>query len=120
MAFDLWINFVYCFVLYHSRVYRVLAVFPGTRRGLWNINLNNVQVFLQCSDVRFFPSIACLSHWFRRKRAIAMGIAYSGSSIGGVIWPILMSHLLNNPNIGFKWAIRIAGFINVSPSTVPP
>lgn len=62
---------------------------------------------------RFFPSVACISHWFRRKRAIAMGIVYSGSSIGGVVWPILMSHLLNNPSIGFKWSLRIAGFINV-------
>jgi hypothetical protein len=45
MAFDLWIYFVYCLVLYHSRMYRVLAVFLGTRRGLWNINLNNVIAF---------------------------------------------------------------------------
>src|ERR1700734_2015636 len=42
-----------------------------------------------------------------------MGIMYSGSSLGGVIWPILMSRLLNNPDIGFKWSLRIAGFINV-------
>ena len=63
---------------------------------------------------RFFPSVACISHWFRRKRAVAMGIMYSGSSVGGVIWPILMSRLLDNPNIGFKWSLRIAGFINVS------
>ena len=44
-----------------------------------------------------------------------MGILYSGSSIGGVVWPILMSRLLDDPNIGFKWSFRIAGFINVFP-----
>src|SRR5438105_3915769 len=36
-------------------------------------------------DFSFFPSVACISHWFRKRRAIAMGILYSGSSVGGVV-----------------------------------
>src|SRR5271156_6319583 len=92
---------------------RVLAIFPCTRGCLRHLDLNNVSIFFIHFKHSFFPSVACLSHWFRRKRALAMGIVYSGSSIGGVVWPILMSHLLNNPSIGFKWSLRIAGFINV-------
>src|SRR5277367_2699829 len=107
------INPLYRVLFHHSRMQRVLAILPCARGGLRHLDLNDVLNSFIRFNCSFFPSVACLSHWFRRKRALAMGIVYSGSSIGGVIWPILMSHLLNNPSVGFKWSLRIAGFINV-------
>ncbi|KAI2634615.1 monocarboxylate permease-like protein [Xylaria nigripes] len=47
--------------------------------------------------------------WFNRNRATALGIVYAGSSIGGVVLPITMSHLI--PRIGFPWTMRLLGFI---------
>ncbi|KAI0099697.1 monocarboxylate permease-like protein [Nemania sp. FL0031] len=47
--------------------------------------------------------------WFFRYRAAALGIVVAGSSIGGIVLPILMSHLI--PMIGFPWTVRILGFI---------
>ncbi|KAI8631518.1 monocarboxylate permease-like protein [Xylariaceae sp. FL1651] len=47
--------------------------------------------------------------WFFRRRATALGIVVAGSSLGGVVLPILMSHLI--PRIGFPWTVRILGFI---------
>ncbi|KAI0409288.1 monocarboxylate permease-like protein [Xylaria palmicola] len=47
--------------------------------------------------------------WFSKNRAAALGIVVAGSSIGGVVLPILMSHLI--PRIGFPWTVRILGFI---------
>lgn len=38
-----------------------------------------------------------------------MGITMSGSSVGGVIFPIMISRLLNS--VGFGWAMRVAAFI---------
>jgi MFS family permease len=35
----------------------------------------------------------------------------SGSSIGGVVFPIVMSKLLNDSEVGFGWSIRIIAFI---------
>ncbi|KAI0433204.1 monocarboxylate permease-like protein [Xylaria sp. FL1042] len=47
--------------------------------------------------------------WFYKYRAAALGIVVAGSSIGGIVLPILMSHLI--PMIGFPWTVRILGFI---------
>lgn len=40
---------------------------------------------------------------------MALGIVIMGSSLGGVILPIMLIHLI--PKVGFGWAIRICGFL---------
>jgi MFS family permease len=57
----------------------------------------------------FVPSMAILSTYFRRKMATAMGLAATGSSIGGLLYPIIFYKL--QPQIGFAWATRVIGFI---------
>jgi len=57
----------------------------------------------------FFPSISMSASWFAKRRGFAIGIVLGGSSIGGVIWPILSNHLLLS--LGFPWMCRITGFI---------
>jgi len=57
----------------------------------------------------FIPSVAMLPQYFTTKRAFATGLAASGSSLGGVIYPIVFSQL--QPKIGFAWTTRILGFI---------
>jgi predicted MFS family arabinose efflux permease len=57
----------------------------------------------------FVPGVAILSTYFSTKIATAMGLAASGSSLGGVIYPIVFHRL--QPTIGFPWATRIIGFI---------
>lgn len=71
------------------------------------------QGVLMGSAVAFlqFPAFAIVAQYFDKKRAAAMGIVASGSSIGGVVFPIVLSKLLNGTNIGFGWSMRIIGFI---------
>nr|VWP00292.1 Bud site selection protein 6 [Ganoderma boninense] len=57
----------------------------------------------------FNPSVAVAGHWFRRHRATAIGIVVSGGAVGGIVFPILLQHLV--PLIGFGWAVRIIAFI---------
>ncbi|KAJ5893330.1 hypothetical protein N7495_005021 [Penicillium taxi] len=57
----------------------------------------------------FVPSVALLPQYFRRKRGLANGIAASGSSIGGVVYPIMFDQL--QQKVGFAWATRAIGFI---------
>lgn len=57
----------------------------------------------------FCPSVAILSGYFSRKRALAIGVAASGSATGGVIIPAIASHLL--PRIGFGWTLRVIAFL---------
>ncbi|CAO2654668.1 Nn.00g114010.m01.CDS01 [Neocucurbitaria sp. VM-36] len=71
------------------------------------------QGVLMGSAVAFlqFPAFAVASQYFDKKRAAALGLIVSGSSIGGVIFPIVLSKMLNSSHIGFGWSIRIIGFI---------
>jgi MFS family permease len=54
-------------------------------------------------------AITVLHGWFNKKRGAAFGIAVSGSSIGGVIFPIMTSRLVRQ--VGFGWTMRISAFI---------
>lgn len=60
----------------------------------------------------FIPSVAILPQYFTTHKALANGIAASGSSLGGVIYPIVFRQLY--PQIGFPWATRVLGFISLS------
>ncbi|KAL1616950.1 hypothetical protein SLS56_011217 [Neofusicoccum ribis] len=52
----------------------------------------------------FVPGLVAASQYFKRKRAFAVGIVASGSSVGGVIFPIFLAKLFDN--IGFRPTIR--------------
>lgn len=57
------------------------------------------------------PMIAIISKHFQKKRAAAVGMVIAGSSLGGVIWPVVVHELLEKSNVGFGWTMRIVGFI---------
>ena len=82
------------------------------------------------SGFLYVPSLGVLSSAFSTKRAVAIGIAtsasslgkdeYSGTSLvvglclylGGVIYPIAFRRL--QPQIGFAWATRVISFISLT------
>ena len=57
----------------------------------------------------FCPALSLLSTYFSTKRALAIGIAASGSATGGVVFPVIVQQLL--PQIGFPWTVRVVGFV---------
>ncbi len=57
----------------------------------------------------FVSSVAILPQHFTTKKALANGIAASGSSLGGIVYPIMFRHL--EQSMGFGWTVRIMGFI---------
>jgi MFS family permease len=65
----------------------------------------------------FVPSVAILSTYFTTKIAAATGLAASGSSLGGVLYPIILNQLI--PQVGFPWAVRTIGFICLGTLLVP-
>jgi MFS family permease len=69
-----------------------------------------------CLSAMFTPSFASVNHWFLKRRGLALGIVTSGSSVGGVVWPIMIDHLIIN--VGFGWALRICGFISLALTAV--
>lgn len=53
-------------------------------------------------------SIAVLSHWFNRRRALTSGICMGGSSAGGAVIPLMLQKLFQQH--GWVWAIRVVVF----------
>lgn len=47
----------------------------------------------------FGPLIADISHWFQRRRGIAVAITASGNYLSGAIWPVLLSGVMTR----FGW-----------------
>ncbi|KAL4735849.1 major facilitator superfamily domain-containing protein [Aspergillus similis] len=54
-------------------------------------------------------SIAVLSHWFYRRRALASGLCMAGSSAGGAVLPLLLRVLF--PRYGWTTSVRVIAFI---------
>ncbi|TQV98251.1 hypothetical protein V2A60_007992 [Cordyceps javanica] len=58
-----------------------------------------------------FPAFAAAGHYFKKRRAAALGVMVAGSSLGGIVMPIILSRMLNSSNLGFGWTVRIVGFL---------
>lgn len=48
------------------------------------------------SAASFGPLIADVSHWFQRRRGIAVAVAASGNYLSGAIWPIALAGILSD------------------------
>lgn len=64
----------------------------------------------------FVQSVAILPAYFIKQRAFAAGISVCGSSLGGIIYPIVFQRL--EPRIGFGWATRVLAFIALATQAV--
>ncbi len=47
------------------------------------------------SSFSMAPLIADISHWFSRRRGLAVGIAFSGSYVAGAIWPPVLQRMFD-------------------------
>ncbi|KAK3994999.1 major facilitator superfamily domain-containing protein [Cladorrhinum sp. PSN332] len=65
----------------------------------------------------FIPSITLVGSYFTSRRSTAMGLAATGSSVGGIIYPILLNHLISS--IGLPWATRCLAFTMMGTLLIP-
>lgn len=70
---------------------------------------------LGCSML-FMSSLAIVNTYFSKKKGMASGIVAAGSSLGAVIYPIMINRLIIL--VGFPWAARIMGFTVLAVSTI--
>ncbi|CAJ2511940.1 Uu.00g075650.m01.CDS01 [Anthostomella pinea] len=66
-------------------------------------------VGLGCGAI-YIPALAILGAYFTTRLPVANAIATTGSSMGGVLYPILFRSLIDS--VGFPWTCRIFAFIN--------
>jgi MFS family permease len=60
----------------------------------------------------YAPSIAVISQHFSKRRTLVMSLVASGTSLGAVVHPIMLNHLLNG-HVGFsRGVISSAGFVS--------
>lgn len=64
--------------------------------------------FLGCSVV-FGPLVADVSHWFDRRRGMAVGICASGNYLSGTVWPPIIQHLVEA--IGWRHTYMAIGVV---------
>ena len=57
-----------------------------------------------------WPPVAVVSRHLPRHRGLAIGLVVGGSSIGGIIWPVMLNQLLTHDSVSFGWTMRIVGF----------
>lgn len=64
-----------------------------------------------CQDKRLteHSAVTCAAGWFNKKRGAAFGIMFTGSSLGGIVFPIMVTRLISE--VGFPWTMRICGFL---------
>ncbi|PSN62951.1 MFS general substrate transporter [Corynespora cassiicola Philippines] len=55
------------------------------------------------------PSTAIVPTYFTHNRAFAVGLANTGASVGGIIYPILARRLI--AAVGFSWSIRAVALV---------
>ncbi|OLN86531.1 Riboflavin transporter MCH5-like protein 16, partial [Colletotrichum chlorophyti] len=58
----------------------------------------------------FCPPVAVVSRRLPHRRGLALGLTIGGSSVGGVIWPIMLEQLLNKRHLSFGWTMRAIAF----------
>jgi MFS family permease len=71
---------------------------------------------LGCSCM-FVAAVGVVASYFSKKRSFALGIMASGSSVGGVIYPIMVRELILR--LGFPWATRVVAFTLLGTSAIP-
>jgi len=64
----------------------------------------------------FGPMMADISHWFNRRRGLAVVVVASGNYLAGTIWPLLMN--VSMPLIG--WRATYVGIGLIIAASVPP
>jgi MFS family permease len=65
----------------------------GYAPNIWVLSAAHVVIGFGCSGT-FGPIVSDMSHWFRKRRGIAIGIASCGNYAAGAIWPPIIQYFI--------------------------
>ena len=69
-------------------------VATGWSPSLWFVALAHGLIWIGCS-ASFGPLMADISHWFLRRRGIAVALAATGNYLAGTIWPPVVQYFIS-------------------------
>lgn len=77
----------------------------------WQVLLSHAVCLGVGNGLAFCPALAVLSQYFRRKRAFSVGLASAGAAVGGLVYPVMVDRLVDDPAAGYPWAMRAMALI---------
>jgi len=54
-------------------------------------------------------ALAVVAHWFEKKRGMASGITFVGSSVGGITFPLILKSVFEH--LSWAWSLRLLALI---------
>ncbi|KAI8947539.1 major facilitator superfamily domain-containing protein [Xylaria longipes] len=63
------------------------------------------------AGIYFCPAISLVNTYFDKRRGLAVGLATTGNSVGGIVYPLIVRALI--PKLGFAWTTRVMGFLTL-------
>jgi MFS family permease len=69
-------------------------VAAGYAASLWQLTLAHGLLIGVGSSATFGPLLADISHWFGRRRGLAVAICSCGNYLSGAIWPPIVGHFI--------------------------
>jgi MFS family permease len=69
-------------------------VVVGSAASLWQVAIAHGLLIGAGTSATFGPLMADISHWFTRRRGIAVAAAASGNYLAGTIWPPVVQHFI--------------------------
>lgn len=83
-----------------------------THQGqLWKCYLFQAVMFSIGMGLVFAAILFSPIEWFKRRRAMALGISMSGVAVGGIIWPIIFKNMIKHNS--FNWTVRTIAFLYI-------
>ncbi|KAH8430942.1 MCT family MFS transporter [Aspergillus melleus] len=70
------------------------------------------------NGLTYTPTLTAVNQYFFKRRPLAIGIASSGSSLAGILFPIALNRMLHRTDLGFGWTVRILGFVMLALSII--
>lgn len=54
-------------------------------------------------------ALSVISHWFKARRGLATGITFTGTSLGGIVFPIALSSIFKH--MSWAWSMRLLALV---------
>lgn len=77
---------------------------------VWQLFLSQGVCFGFGMGFLFVGTVGIIPQWFTKKRSLANGISTAGSGLGGMMYSLATSAMIDR--LGVKWALRILGILS--------
>ncbi|KAG2220100.1 hypothetical protein INT45_005861 [Circinella minor] len=84
-------------------------IIAGFSNQFWHLYLTQGILFGTGVSLMYVTIMAVAPQYFDKRRGLALGLIASGSGIGGLIMPFIMTPI--NRSLGAAWTYRVVGFI---------